>query len=163
MEGQGYQFAQGENNSWKLCKAHCGCKKCQKTLASYKRKANKHSYNAQRLKYALMCFLEGDTTEHQPGNEGVFVNLVPIEDDPVFVMEEDNSVEDQKKENELYNCGVCCESMVKVGKKKPIIFGCGHSNCAECFNQWCQTNDNRPECPYCRVPITKAIRLFTNA
>ena len=169
-QGNGeYQFTGGERNSWKLCKAHCGCRKWQKTLASYRRKANKHSYNASRLKYALMCFLEGDATQHYNGGiladeYGGVENIpkpipVPIDDDPVFTMTEDLSVDAQKKENELYTCGVCQEKMVKEGKKKPIIYQCGHSNCAECFNQ--MLAHDLCDCPYCKTQITKAIRLFT--
>jgi len=158
-QGNGeYQFTGGERNSWKLCKAHCGCRKCQKTLASYRRKANKHSYNASRLKYALMCFLEGEATQHPlPTDEPP--QPVPIDDDPVFTMTEDLSVDAQKKENELYTCGVCQEKMVKEGKKKPIIYQCGHSNCAECFNG--MLAHDILACPYCKGTITKAIRLFT--
>ena len=160
-QGNGeYHFAQGEQNSWRLCKAHCGCKKCQKCVASYKRKANKHSYNAQRLKYALMCFLEGNAQQH-PLPADTPPQPVPIDADPVFTMQEDKSVEDQKKENELYTCGVCSEKMVKEGKKKPIIYQCGHSNCAECFNQ--MLSHDILECPYCRQTISKAIRLYCSA
>lgn len=160
-ENQDYQFTGGERNSWKLCKAHCGCRKCQKTLASYRRKANKHSYNASRLKYALMCFLEGEATQHPlPTDEAP--QPVPIDDEPNWAepeADEDLSVEAQKKENELYTCGVCQEKMVKEGKKKPIIYQCGHSNCAECFNE--MIAHDLLACPYCKASITKAIRLFT--
>jgi hypothetical protein len=148
-----------QRNSWKLCKTHCGCKKCQKTLGCYIAKANKHAYNASRTKFALMCFLSGETKQHD-----FKVSPVPIEDDPVFTPTEEESVEKQTKENELYICGVCSEKMVKVGRKKPVIYQCGHSNCAECFNQWSSMPENLEvvPCPYCRVPIEKAIRLFTS-
>jgi hypothetical protein len=156
-----------ERNSWVLCKAHCKCKKCQKTLQSYKTKANKHAFNASRLKYALMCFLEEDTLSHvgyNPPPTGE-VQLVPIEEDPVFTPQEDLTIEKQQKDNELYRCGICEENMVKVGKRKPIIYQCGHSNCAECFNGWCASKHaqgDEVQCPYCRAVITKAIRLFTS-
>ena len=136
-----------QRNSWVLCPAHRNCAKCQKTLQSYKAKANKHSYNAQRTKYALMCFLEGNTA---------------LDEDISFPDTEEGIK--AKKDNELYMCGVCNEKMVKVGHRKPIIYNCGHSNCAPCFNDWCRTKHESGitdiPCPYCRSTITKAIRLF---
>ena len=157
-----------QRNSWVLCPAHRNCAKCQKTLQSYKAKANKHSYNAQRTKYALMCFLEGNTAEHTlltdcgPNGNELDPNPVPLDEDISFPDTEEGIKE--KKENELYMCGVCNEKMVKVGHRKPIIYNCGHSNCAPCFNGWCETKHAEGKtdipCPYCRTTITKAIRLF---
>jgi hypothetical protein len=173
MEGTGYYgaTAPGENNSWVLCRNHKNCKKCQKTLNSWKSKCGKHAFNAQRTKFALMCFLQGRTQEHEhiitqgePGTNQYIehVNPVPIEDNPIFTGTMDEIAKKQKQ-NELYGCGICNEKCVKEGKKKPVIYNCGHTNCAECFNAWCETKHSEGEnvmCPYCRKEITKAIRLF---
>ena len=161
-----------QRNSWCLCRNHKNCQKCQYTLECYKRKANKHSYNAARTKYALMCFLEGNTQEHEFINEYYTplshyehpVNPVPLQEDPVFTGKEEEIVK-QQNENQLYKCGICSESMVKEGKRKPVIYNCGHSNCAECFNEWCVSQHasvGTISCPYCRQEITKAIRLFVD-
>lgn len=151
-------------NRWKLPQNAQPRQQCQECVDTWKRKANKHSYNAQRLKYALMCFLEGEATQHPLGTNTnpfgeEYVARVPIDDDPVFTIQEDMTIEEQKKENELYQCGVCQEKMVKCGKKKPIIYQCGHSNCAECFNA--MIDAGHLACPYCKKSITKAIRLYT--
>tara|TARA_R110002020_G_scaffold78175_1_gene196776 strand:+ start:253 stop:783 length:531 start_codon:yes stop_codon:yes gene_type:complete len=173
MNGSDYYGAiePAERKSWKLCYAHQNCQKCQKTLHSWKSKCGRHSFNAQRSKFALMCFLQGQTREHDitlQGDRAEFfnsvgrLNPVPICDDPEFTGTTEE-IEKQVKENELYGCGICNEKCVKDGKKKPIIYGCGHTNCAECFNEWCKTKHDANEpitCPYCRQEITKAIRLF---
>ena len=148
-------------NSWKLPRHNFKEKaKCQECVDSWKNKANTHSYNASRLKFALMCFLEGNTQEYELPQSDEEINPIPLDDDPTFPPGEEG--EKLKKQNELYGCGICGEKMVKVGAKKPIIYSCGHSNCAECFNGWLQTKGNNPPCPYCRDPIEKAIRLFTD-
>ena len=159
---------QQHKNTWSLCKSHCPCKKCQNTLTSWKKKSAKHAFNAQRTKYALMCFLEGNQTNHpvpDPDADEVVWVPVPIDADPVFQMTEDESIEDQVKANQLFGCGICQESCVKVGAKKPVIYQCGHTNCAECINHWATQKIAEGQvvgCPYCRAPITKAIRLFTD-
>jgi len=54
---------------------------------------------------------------------------------------------------------------LKQGKRKPVIYNCGHSNCADCFNGWCKSQydtNGKVSCPYCRQEITKAIRLFVD-
>ena len=159
-------MAHQHKNTWSLCKSHCGCKKCQNTLTSWKKKSATHAFNAQRTKFALMCFLEGNQRPHPvPQEEGEPWEAIPIDEDPVFLMTEDKSIEDQKKANELYRCGICDENCVKVGAKKPIIYQCGHTNCATCINQWAalaQAAGNPISCPYCRQEIIKAIRLFTD-
>ncbi len=151
-----------QRNSWKLPNHTFKEKpKCQKVVDSWKEKSNRHSFNAQRTKYALMCFLEGNTTTHYNNSEPHHqqVGVVPIDEDPTFPPGEEG--EKAKKDNQLYGCGICSESCVKVGMRKPIIYGCGHTNCAPCFNAWSEANHWEPDCPYCKKKITKAIRLFT--
>ena len=162
-----------QRNSWCLCRNHKNCEKCKYTLECYKRKALKHSFNASRTKYALMCFLEGNTQEHEfmediyddgGYHQRTDVKPVPLQDDPVFTGTAEE-VAKQEKDNQLYNCGICSESMVKQGKRKPVIYNCGHSNCADCFNGWCKSQidtNGKVSCPYCRQEITKAIRLFVD-
>ena len=144
-------------NSWKLPRHNFKEKaKCQECVDSWQRKAHTHSYNASRLKFALMCFLEGNTQEHDLTDP---TSLVPIDDPPIFTGTTEEQ-EKQKKDNELYGCGVCMEKMVKQGERKPIIYDCGHSNCAVCFNEWWMASHGEPDCPYCKKKIGKAIRLF---
>ena len=151
-------------NSWKLPNHNFKEKpKCQKVVDSWKDKAQRHSFNAQRTKYALMCFLEGNTQEHPVHQDSAEHHCVPIDPDPEFAGTEEE-IQKQVKDNQLYGCGICNESCVRVGKRKPIIYQCGHTNCAPCFNSWCQAQLDQgedPACPYCRKTITKAIRLFT--
>ncbi len=155
---------QPQRKSWKLCRAHCQCTKCQYTLQCWKDKATIAGYNAGRTKYALDCFLAGNTQEHQFITEAnAEVLPVPLDDDPVFPDTPEG--EKAKKENNLYHCGICKENCVKVGQRKPIIYQCGHTNCAPCFNDWCMAEHSQGRdvaCPYCRKTITKAIRLFTD-
>jgi len=43
--------------------------------------------------------------------------------------------------------------------RKPVIYNCGHTNCADCYNGMIQSGRTMA-CPYCRADITKAVRLF---
>jgi len=142
-------------NTWKT---NCKNPRCIKCIASWTKKANTHAFNAARTKYALQCFLEGNTQSTPTPGDGV--EPVALDDNPVFT----GTLEDmakQKKNNELFMCGICSEKMVKVGTKKPIIYGCGHTNCAECYNGMILSGRSMA-CPYCRTDITKAVRLFVN-
>ena len=141
-------------NTWKI---NCKNPRCIKCIASWKKKANTHAYNASRTKYALTCFLEGNTQSTPPPGDGV--EPIALDDNnPVFTGTEEE-IKKQKKDNELFICGICTEQMVKVGIKKPIIYGCGHTNCAECYNGMILSGRSMA-CPYCRKDITKAVRLF---
>ena len=140
-------------NVWKT---NCKNAKCHQCIASWKRKSTKHAYNASRTKYALMCFLEGNTEETAvPGSTAT---LLELQEDPVFTGTEEE-IKKQETENKLFICGICQESQVKQGKRKPVIYNCGHTNCAECYNGMIASGRTMA-CPYCRVDITKAVRLF---
>ncbi len=141
-------------NVWKT---NCKNAKCHQCIASWKRKSLKHAMNAGRTKYALMCFLEGNVAETPAPGENVS-ELIPIDEDPVFTGTEEE-IKKQEKDNILFFCGICQENQVKQGAKKPIIYNCGHSNCAECFNGMIASGRTM-SCPYCRVDITKAVRLY---
>ncbi len=154
-----------ENNSPRnVWKTNCKNAKCHQCIASWKRKSNKHAYNASRTKYALMCFLEGNTEETPvPGAEGPMGPLaipIPLQEDPVFTGTEDE-IKKKENENKLFICGICQESQVKQGRRKPIIYQCGHTNCAECYNGMLSSGRTMA-CPYCRADIEKAVRLFVD-
>ena len=127
-----------ENNSPRnVWKTNCKNAKCHQCIASWKRKSNKHAYNASRTKYAL-----------------------PLQDDPVFTGTEEE-IKKKENENKLFICGICQESQVKCGRRKPIIYQCGHTNCAECYNGMLSSGRTMA-CPYCRADIEKAVRLFVD-
>lgn len=147
-----------QRNYWQLPRHNFKEKaQCIRVVESWKRKANKHAMNAGRTKYALMCFLEGNVQETPAPGENVS-ELIPLQDDPVFTGTEEE-IKKQENENKLFFCGICQENQVKVGRRKPVIYNCGHSNCAECFNGMIASGRTMA-CPYCRVDITKAVRLF---
>ena len=144
-------------NTWKT---NCKNQQCHKVIASWKKKSQTHAYNASRTKYALMCFLEGNTEETAVPQEGVDLPLLVLQEDPVFTGTEEE-IKKQDNENKVFFCGICQESQVKVGRRKPVIYNCGHTNCAECYNGMLASGRTMA-CPYCRVDITKAVRLFIN-
>lgn len=146
-----------QRNVWSIGNS-CQKPRCHQCVASWKAKANRHSTNAARTKYALMCFLEGTAQETPAPGTGDNIQPIPLEEDPVFTGTEEE-VKKQKRENELFFCGICQENQVKQGKRKPIIYGCGHTNCAECYNGMLASGRSMA-CPYCRKDITKAVRLY---
>ena len=150
-------MATNHRNVWTIGNS-CKKTRCHQCVASWKNKSQKHAYNASRTKYALMCFLEGNTEETPP--PGQTTDLIELQDDPVFTGTEEE-IKKQETENKLFLCGICQESQVKCGKRKPIIYQCGHTNCAECYNSMIASGRSMA-CPYCRVDITKAVRLFVD-
>ncbi len=46
--------------------------------------------------------------------------------------------------NRVEECDICFES------KKIISLECGHPLCADCHENWCKANEDRP-CPFCRA------------
>ena len=150
-------MATEQRNYWQLPRHNFKEKaQCCRVVDSWKRKATKHAYNASRTKYALMCFLEGNTEE--TAVPGATAELIELQEDPVFTGTEE-AIKKQENENKLFICGICQESQVKQGKRKPVIYNCGHTNCAECYNGMIASGRTMA-CPYCRVDITKAVRLF---
>jgi len=133
------------NNSWKLCKSHCNCNKCSYTLTCYKKKADKHSANAQALKFVLMCLLRDETETYTEDEETGEIPKIEV-------------VERNGEKMKFLKCGICFESITKGGEHNLCALSCGHTICLKCAN-----NDvwrRELKCPYCKVKTTKIIKLY---
>ena len=136
---------------WQVCNAHRACTTCKNAVESWKQKAQRSSWNASRLKYALMCLIEEKNEivyqlengeEIYPITEGM--DVVPGEDDILN-----------------WSCGICRENHAKVGPRRPVVFNCTHSVCALCYSE--PSFLQQRKCPYCRdVILKKALLLVFN-
>ena len=131
-------------NSWVLCKAHCGCEKCKKTLGCWKAKARRHGANASSLKYVLMC-LTNDKTD-----------MVRLEEETRSLPE--LPIHEKRGEAVWKKCGICTEKITYGGEHNTCVFPCGHTTCVSCYNN--PLFREKAECPYCRKPIEKAYGLW---
>ena len=112
----------------RACREHSNCERCRCNLEFWKRKATQHGYNAQRLKYSLMCLMDDlenqiiifsseRDTSHSPITLGM--DAVPTEEDNF----------------QNWECGICKENHSKVGAHRPVIFNCSHTICASCYSK----------------------------
>lgn len=130
-------------NSWKLpANLPANWKaKCQAVVDSWKRKAQRHAYTAQSLKFVLMCIMdERSLTE-------VATEVTP---NPCHALTQDGESTGELK----CACGICKEKYTFGGARNMVALGCSHTICLDCAKRL-----TKPECPYCRKQITKAIRL----
>lgn len=136
-----------QRNTWKLCKAHENCNKCNACINSWKRKANKHSANAKALKFVLMCLLD-ERTETINEVEGEGIPPLPV-------------ITETGKEMKYLKCGICSEKITIQGKRDMCSLSCGHTICYECASNevWRQN----PKCPFCRKVTKKVVKLFYDA
>ena len=144
------------NKRWKLCVAHKNCSTCKKAISTWEEKARVHSWNAQRLKYALMCVLNNETEELYN-----YFDYDDIDDLPLLLpaITIDTTEPNEEGKDQLnFSCGICYEKCCSVGKNQPIIFNCSHSICSSCYNN--ETFRKKKECPFCRGEIKKAIKII---
>ena len=115
--------------------------KIERVVDTWKRKAQRHSATAQNLKFVLMCIMdERSQTE------------VATEDTP-------NPCDALTCEGESTGemkcaCGICRDKYTFGGERNMVALNCSHTICLTCAKSL-----TKPECPYCRKTITKAIRL----
>jgi len=140
---------------WRLCNQHNNCATCSEALANWKWKANKHSYNASRLKYVLDCFLSGNMEVVYEGND------IPLSQRnqplPIIPIPQE---EEGEKEELNFLCGVCYTNCEKTGKHQPLVFDCSHTLCVECYNK--ANIREVKKCPFCRGEINKVLKIIIN-
>jgi len=115
--------------------------KVERVIESWKRKAQKHAYTAQNLKFVLMCILD-ERSETQIANEE--------EPNPCLSLKQEGESTGEMK----CACGICREKYTFGGSRNMVALNCSHTICLSCSKHL-----TKPECPYCRQKITKAIRL----
>jgi len=69
-----------------------------------------------------------------------------------------NTTTSSNTENEEFNCGVCFESVVQLGKRYGLLSNCEHCFCIDCLREWRSSTlkmkqdiDVTQSCPTCRV------------
>jgi hypothetical protein len=136
---------------WQLCNRHRSCAACTSAVDNWKQKAQRSSWNASRLKYALTCILQEQNEivyHHENGEE-------------IYPITQGMDVEAGEGDMLNWTCGICHESHAKVGAHRPVVFDCTHSVCAKCYSQPAFLQQRR--CPYCRdVILKKALLLVFN-
>lgn len=133
---------------WQLCAGHRSCAVCKSAVDSWKQKAQRSSWNASRLKYALTCFID-------ERNEIVYERENGEEIHPIT---EGMDVEPEEGDILNWSCGICHENHAKVGTRRPVVFNCTHSVCASCYSQPAFLEQRK--CPYCRDEILKKALLL---
>lgn len=133
-----------ERNVWKLCSKHSNCSKCKSCIDSWKKKANKHAYNAIALKFVIQSMMNDNTDFHPI--DAVTNNLPKI------------NVTELRSTQEKSKCGICEEFYTYGGEHNHISFACGHTVCLKCYNN--ELFRERKKCPYCRNDIKKAVKLW---
>jgi len=137
---------------WQLCNGHRSCTTCKNAIESWKQKAQRSSWNASRLKYALMCLIEEN-------NEIVY--QLENGEEEIYPITEGMDVEPGKDDILNWSCGICHENHAKVGARRPVVFNCTHSVCASCYSE--PSFLEQRKCPYCRdVILKKALLLVFN-
>lgn len=133
-----------QRNTWKLCPNHSCCNKCNACIESWKKKSNKHSYNAQALKFVVMSLMNDNSEIHRLD---ITTNYLP-----------EINISDLRSSPKASKCGICEEYYTYGGLHNHIAFSCGHLVCLTCYNN--QIFRQNKKCPYCRSDIDKAVKLW---
>ena len=115
--------------------------KVERVVESWKRKAQRHSATAQNLKFVLMCLLD-DRSHTEVATEDT--------PNPCLALTQEGEATGEMR----CSCGICKDKYTFGGERNMVALNCSHTICLSCAKHL-----TKPECPYCRQKITKAIRL----